>query len=151
LPAIFTDVTIIHVQKADPLGTARIKGLTFADVEQAKSAKYLIVTCEELVDPAELREDPNQNQIPFFCVDAVVHVPYGAYPTACYGYYDYDPIYLNQYREWAEDEHQYKEYLNKFVYGVKEHKDLLSLVGKDRLEMIKADPRTGYAVGLKRR
>ncbi len=130
--------------------TARIKGLTFADVEQAKSARHLIVTCEELVDSAELRDDPDQNQIPFFCVDAVVHVPHGAYPTACYRHYDYAPTYLNQYREWAGNEEQYKEYLNKFIYGVEGHEELLSLVGKEQVDIIKADPRTGYAVGLQR-
>jgi len=35
VPAINTDVTIIHVQKSDRQGTARIEGLTFADIEQA--------------------------------------------------------------------------------------------------------------------
>lgn len=151
LPAINTDVTILHVQKADKQGTARIKGLTFADVEQAKSARSLILTCEELVDQEELRKDPNQNQIPFFCVDAVVHVPHGAYPTACYQYYDYDPAYLNDYRRFAQDKDLFKEYLDKYVHSVKTHDDLLALVGRERIEMIHADPRTGYAVNLDRR
>ncbi|MEA2014835.1 MAG: CoA-transferase [Thermodesulfobacteriota bacterium] len=35
IPAINTDVSILHVQKADRQGTGRIEGLTFADVEQA--------------------------------------------------------------------------------------------------------------------
>jgi glutaconate CoA-transferase subunit A len=86
VPAIQTDITILHVQMADKQGTGRIRGLSFADVEQAKSAKHLILTCEELVDTEELRKDPDQNNIPFIHVDAVVHVPYGAYPTACYRY-----------------------------------------------------------------
>ncbi|MBW1973699.1 MAG: CoA transferase subunit A [Deltaproteobacteria bacterium] len=151
LPAINPDVTIIHVQKADKQGTVRMKGLTFADVEQAKSSKYLIVTCEELVESDELRNDPDQNQIPFFYVDAVVHIPYGAYPTACYRYYDYDPIYLNEYRRYAQDDELFKKYLDKFVYGVKDHQDLLNIIGKERIEMIKADSRTGYAVNLDRK
>jgi len=88
VPAVNPDVTIIHAQKADREGTARIEGLTFADVEQAKAARCLIVTCEELVEKQELRQDSDRNQIPFFHVDAVVHVPYGAYPTACWNCYD---------------------------------------------------------------
>ncbi|MFH2120380.1 MAG: CoA transferase [Pseudomonadota bacterium] len=64
LPAIQTDVTILHVQKADKQGTGRIQGLTFADVEQAKSAKHLILTCDELVDTAVLRQNPDQNTFP---------------------------------------------------------------------------------------
>ena len=151
VPAINTDVTIIHVQKSDRQGTARIEGLTFADIEQAKSAKHLIITCEELVESEELRKNPDQNQIPFFCVDAVVHVPFGAFPTASYRYYDYDPAYLYEYKEYAADDLRYKKYLEKFVCGVKNHQGLLDLVGKERMEMIKADPRTGYAANLDRR
>ncbi len=151
VPAINTDVTIIHVQKSDRQGTARIEGLTFADIEQAKSAKYLIMTCEELVESEELRKNPDQNQIPSFCVDAVVHVPFGAFPTASYRYYDYDPVYLNEYKEYAADDLSYKKYLEKFVYGVNDHQGLLDLVGGERMEMIKADSRTGYATKLDRR
>lgn len=151
VPAIITDVAIIHVQKADAQGTCRIKGLTFADVEQARAAKHLIVTCEELVESDELRQDPDQNQIPFFCVDAVCHVPYGAYPTACYRHYDYDPLYLNEFAKCAKDDSLYPGYLDKYIYGANTHQEVLDLVGKDRLEMIRADGRTGYAVGLDRR
>jgi glutaconate CoA-transferase subunit A len=150
VPAIIPDVTIIHVQKADHQGTVRISGLTFADVEQVKSAKHVIVTCEELVNPDELRENPDLNQIPFFCVDAVVPVPFGAYPTACYRHYDYDPVYLNQYRISAQDDRRFNKYLERFVYGVKTHQELIHLIGKDRIESIRANPRTGYATGLER-
>jgi len=113
VPAINPDVTIIHAQKADRQGTVRIQGLTFADIEQAKSAKHVIITCEELVESDELRADPDQNQIPFFCVDAVVPISHGAYPTACYRHYDYDPVYLNDYRKAARDDVQYNGYLNE--------------------------------------
>ncbi len=151
VPAINTDVTIIHVQRADREGTAMIKGLTFADVEQAKSARNLIITCEELIEPDESRKDPDQNQIPFFSVDAVVHVPYGAYPTACYRYYDYDPLYLKEYAKYAQSPELFRSYLEKFIYNVNDHQELLSLLGMDRIRMIKADPRTGYAANLDRR
>ncbi len=150
VPAIQTDVTIIHVQKADKQGTGRIEGLTFADVEQAKSAKHLILTCEELVDTGDLRAAPDQNQIPFIHVDAVVHVPHGAYPTACHYYYDYDPVYLNEYAKAARDEQLFAEYLGKYVYGIKGQEELIALVGEERMKAIAADPHTGYAKNLKR-
>ena len=151
VPAINPDITIIHVQKADQQGTCRIEGLTFADVEQVKAARKVIITCEELVETDRLRENPDQNQIPFFCVDAVVPIPFGAYPTACFRHYDYDPVYLNDYREAAQDETRFQTYLDEFVLGVEDQDALLGLVGRDRMEKIKADPRTGYAVGLDRR
>ncbi len=151
LPAIQTDVTILHVQKADKQGTGRIQGLTFADVEQAKSAKHLILTCEALVDTAVLRQNPDQNNIPFIHVDAVVPTPYGAYPTACYGYYDYDPDCLWNYAKYAKDDHFHRDYLQKFVHEVKDHEEFIALNGgRERLDKIKADPITGYAVNLAR-
>jgi len=151
VPAICPDVTLLHVQKADRQGTLRIEGLPFADVVQAKAARKVIVTCEELVSSETLRENPDQNQVPFFCVDAVVHIPLGAYPTACYQYYDYDPIYLNSYRNWALKEVSYQGYLEKFIYGTTDHQALIDLIGKDRIKAIVADPHTGYATGLDRR
>ena len=150
VPAIRPDVTILHVQQCDPQGTARIEGLTFADVEQAKAARQVLITCERLVETKTMRKDPDRNQIPFYCVDAVVPIYGGAYPTACYGCYDYDPVYLNQYRISAGDEKRYQAYLKKNVYDVPNHARLLGQVGQDRFEALKADPRTGYATGLDR-
>jgi len=151
VPAIQTDVTILHVQMADKQGTGRILGLSFADIEQAKSAKHVILTCEELVDTEELRKDPDQNNIPFIHVDAVVHVPYGAYPTACYRYYDYDPAFLLAYAGYAADDGRHGEYLDRMIFNVKDHNEFIALNGgPERLEQIKADPETGYAVNLAR-
>lgn len=151
LPAINPDVTIIHVQKAGQEGTVSIDGLTFADVEQAKAARYLIVSCEKLVAEEEMRREPENNQLPFFLVDAVVLQPYGAYPTACYGCYDYDPKYLQMYKQAAKDEVFYTSYLEEYIYGVENHEQLCNLVGADRLRQIKAVSPQGYAVGLDRR
>jgi glutaconate CoA-transferase subunit A len=151
VPAINPDVTILHVQQADAQGTARIAGLTFADVEQAKAARHVIVTCEEIATAGQLRENPDMNQLPFFCVDAVVHVPLGAYPTACYRHYDYDPVYLNDYRSWAGDDDRFREYLDRFVYGLRDHGEFVQRALGDRAETIRADARTGYATGLDRR
>ncbi|MBW2632498.1 MAG: CoA transferase subunit A, partial [Deltaproteobacteria bacterium] len=41
-------------------------------------------------------------------------------------------------------------YLEKYVYGVKGQEELIALVGEERIETIKADPHTGYAVNMKR-
>lgn len=151
VPAINPDVTIVHVQQADRAGTIRIDGLTFADVEQAKAARHVIVTCEKLVDADRLRQRSETNQLPFFCVDAVVEIPWGAYPTACYRHYDYDPAYLNAYRIHARDEMRYGDYLQKQIFGVADHAAFLQRQNSDHLEKIRADKRTGYAVGLDRR
>ena len=80
-----------------------------------------------------------------------MQVPYGAYPSSCYKHYDYDPAQLSDFAKAAKDDGAFKAYLDRFVYGVKDHQGLLDLVGKDRLAKIKADPRTGYATGLDRK
>ena len=91
VPAASPDVTLIHVQQADAGGTVRISGLPFADLEQAKAARAVIVTCEDLLPLGALNHEPDRNHLPGFCVNAVVHAPFGAWPTACFGRYDYDP------------------------------------------------------------
>jgi len=150
VPAINPDVTIVHVQKADKMGTCSIQGLTFADVEQVKAARNVIVTCENLVATEDLRQEPDRNQIPFIHVSAVCHVPHGGYPTAVYRYYDYDARYLRDLARAARDEKKFKAYQDKYIYGVADHRELLKLAGKEQIDAIRADSRTGYAVNMKR-
>lgn len=150
VPAIRPDVTFIHVQKADHMGTCRIDGLTFADVEQAKASKQVVVTCEELVAPEKLRDHPEYNQLPFLHVSAVCHVPYGGYPTAVYRHYDYDASYLRAYADAAKDDKKFAVFHKKHVLDMENHQSFLDLAGKHRLAQIKADPQRGYAVNMKR-
>jgi len=152
LPAIQPDVTIIHAQIVDTQGTVRIYGQNFGDEQQAKAAKKLIVTCEEIVKPKKLREFPEHNYIPFFRVDAIVEVPYGAHPYACYRYYDYDPEFLRLYHEQATDDASFKEFLDKYIYGVNDWEEYLEKIGgNEKLRTLKADKKLGYAPKLKRR
>jgi glutaconate CoA-transferase subunit A len=152
VPAIHTEFAVIHVQKASPQGNVRIEGQTFADVQQALCAEVVIVTAEEIVDDAALRREPERNPLPYFAVQHVCHVPWGAHPYAVFNYYDYDPRQLKLYHESAEDEAAYARYLEQFIYGVKDHADYLAAIGgAARLESLGADPTFGYRPDLKRR
>jgi glutaconate CoA-transferase subunit A len=152
LPAIQTDVTIIHAQVVDAQGTVRIYGQNFGDEQHAKCAKKLIVTCEDIVEPEELREYPEHNIIPFFRVNAIVKVPYGAHPYACYRYYDYDPEFLRMYHNKAKNDGTFREFLNDYILGVSDWEEYLTKIGGDRkLRTLKADRKLGYAPRLKRR
>lgn len=151
LPALTPDVAIIHSQYVGEDGTVRIKGLTFADLEQAKSADVVIVTCEEIVPRSYIRLDPDQNSLAPFFIDAIVKIPYGAHPTACYSFYDYDPKHLNLYKKVAGDDKLFKQYLDEWVYGVSSHEEYLTKVGTTMLMNIKANPIVGYAEGLDRK
>jgi glutaconate CoA-transferase, subunit A len=151
LPALNPDVALIHVQYVGEDGTVRIKGLTFADIEQAKSASAVIVTCEKIVSRSFIRTDPDQNSLPPFFVDAIVQVPYGAHPTACYTFYDYDPKHLNLYKGIAQTDDLFEQYLGEWVYGVSSHDEYLEKVGETMLMNIRANPTVGYARGLDRK
>ncbi len=152
VPAINPDVAIIHAQTADSKGTVRIEGLTFSDIEQAKAAKHLIVTCEKIVEPDELKNNSGLNTLPHFCVDAVVEAPYGAYPTACYKRYDYDPEFLQTYEKYAKDDSLYSKYLDNYIYKTKDHADMLEKnIGAKRLQVLKADSDKGYSTKIVRK
>ncbi len=150
VPAINPDVTVLHVQQADTQGTIRIAGLTFADIDQAQASRHTIVTCEELVEPEVLRKEPDHNHLPFFIVDAVIPIPKGAHPCACYGYYDYDIEHLEIYKQYSSDDANFQHYLEKFVFGVNNFEEYLTIIGEKTLKKLRATPPFGYAAGLKR-
>jgi glutaconate CoA-transferase subunit A len=151
LPALTPDVSVIHAQQVSTDGTVRIKGLTFADLEQCKAASAVIVTCEEIVPESYLRLDPDQNALPPFLVDAVVPVPYGAHPTACRYFYDYDPAHLNHFKAVARDDDTWAAWLQEWVHGVETWDAYLDKVGGAQLARIRANTVAGYAPGLDRR
>ena len=59
IPALYPDVAAIHVHEADRYGNCRIRGTIVADLDLARSANRLIVTCERLIPDEEIRRDPN--------------------------------------------------------------------------------------------
>jgi glutaconate CoA-transferase subunit A len=150
VPAVNADVALIHAQYVGEDGTVRIEGLKFTDIEIAKCAGKLIVTCEQLVSESYLRKNPDLNCLPFFMVDAVIVAPHGAHPTGCFNFYDYDAEHLTMYRQAAENDDTYAGYLDEWVSGIPDHDGYLAKVGEERLAQIKADPAFGFRPGLKR-
>ena len=150
VPAINADVALIHAQYVGDEGTVRIEGLSLTDVEIAKCADKLIVTCEEIVPESYLRQHPDNNCLPFFLVDAIIEAPYGAHPTSCFNFYDYDARHLNMYSKIAEDDRSFADYLDKWAYSVANHEEYLVKVGIERLMEIRANPALGFRDGLER-
>ncbi len=149
LPVPRLDTAIIHVQKASPDGTCSIEGDEFHDVDIAVAARKTIVTCEELVSNEQIRRDPSKNTLPSFCVDAVVHTPYGAHPSQCLNYYDYDKEFFIEYDKVSKTEEDFKKFLDEWVYGVKSHEEYLEKVGINRLLKYKETIGYGYAKEIK--
>ncbi len=144
LPVPKIDVAILHVQMASFDGTCRIDGDEFHDVDLAIASKHCIVTCEELVTDEYIRREPSLNTIPGFCVDAVVHLPYGAHPSQCYGCYDYDNPFYVMYDKASKTQEDFDQFLKDWVYDVKDHNGYLNKVGGARLADLKAVPGFGY-------
>lgn len=81
-PALGCDVAVIHALVADRRGNARLNKNYGVDRELAMIADSIIITAETIVD--QLTDDVD---IPALVTSAVVHAPYGAWPTSCYPHY----------------------------------------------------------------
>ena len=84
-PAIRCDVAVIHVLKADRAGNAVLGGNPTIDNDLAMVADTVILTAEEVVERLNEPIDLLGQRI-----TAVVHQPYGAWPTSCYPLYPFD-------------------------------------------------------------
>lgn len=129
LPALFPDVSAIHVHEADCFGNCRIRGTTVADLDLARASKRLIITCERLIPNAEIRRDPTQTVIPFYCVDAVCEVPYGSYPGNMPYEYFSDEKHLQMWLSIERDEQEFLQFLDKYILGTKDFHEYLQLCG----------------------
>jgi glutaconate CoA-transferase, subunit A len=129
LPALYPDVAAIHVHEADRYGNCRIVGTTVADVDLARAAKRLIITCERLVPHERFRDDPGRTLIPFFCVDAVCEVPYGSYPGNMPGEYFSDEVHLRKWMEAEKDDATFGRFLDEYIYGVPDFNGYLQRCG----------------------
>lgn len=97
VPAIYPDWAVIHVQKADEEGNAIIYGPIFEDIIMARAARKIVLTAEKIVSSDEISQEGDLAVIPGFKVAAVVEMPKGALPGACYPYYDYSSEHLRKY------------------------------------------------------
>jgi glutaconate CoA-transferase subunit A len=129
LPALYPDLAAIHVHEADRYGNCRIRGTTVADLDLARAARRLIITCERLIPSDEIRSDPTRTVIPFFCVDAVCEVPFGSYPGNMPYEYFSDEEHLRAWLEAEEDEDRYRVFLEKYLFGVRDFEEYLQRCG----------------------
>jgi len=121
LPAIYPDVSALHVHEADIYGNCRVRGITVSDFDVARASKRLIVTCERLISNDEIRRDPSYTVIPYWCVDAVCEVPYGGYPGNMLGEYFSDEEHLKEWLKVETDPAAFKAFLDKNIYSCNNH------------------------------
>ncbi len=127
-PPIRPDVAVFHAARADRLGNAIILGERRDDWMLARSAHRVVVTAEEIVEK-ELKPGGGGTFLPAIDVDQVVCIPGGAHPAGCTKRYGCDRIHLGKYLKAAKDEITFKAYLEKYVFGPRDHRAYLSRVG----------------------
>ena len=137
VPALFPDVALLHVSRADRFGNCQIDGYPHMDNDMARAAATVIVTTEELVTDEEIRRRPDRTVIPSFLVDALVLAPFGAYPHEVWGRYHAD---FDHFAEYTADidargvTTAVADYLAKYVHAPATFEDYLDLFGGERLK-----------------
>jgi acyl CoA:acetate/3-ketoacid CoA transferase alpha subunit len=95
--AIAPDVAIVHATRCDADGNAQWDGTSGPDVEMAKAARRVIVTCEQVVPREEIVAHPHRTKVPGYYVEVVVEAPFGAHPTSHVPAYPHDAWELMDY------------------------------------------------------
>jgi glutaconate CoA-transferase subunit A len=136
VPALFPDVAVLHVHRADRFGNCQIDGYPHMDADIARAAATVLVTAEEIVPEDEIRRHPDRTVIPGFLVDALALVPFGSFPHECYGLYEADYDHFDEYVGAIDRDGvtaAVGAYLERYVYGPASYADYLDLFGGERL------------------
>ena len=142
--AIRPDAAILHASRADASGNTQVFGATSIMEEQARAAKRVIVSVEEVVPDTEIMRAPELTILPGFLVDAVIEIPFGAHPGGMFRYYNYDDEHISRYWTASREPGAFRDYLSEFVQGVEDHWGYLEKIGIRRLTALRADPKLGY-------
>lgn len=128
IPALESDVFIVHAQACDPYGNAQVWGGTRQERNKAKAADTVIVQADQIVGKDVITEDPTKTTVPGLWVDHVVHTPFGAHPTFSSSNYAADQDHLELYGEMVRDGRA-DEYIETYVLEPDTHYEYLDRVG----------------------
>ncbi len=137
VPGLKHDVGIIQAQRADAKGNTQMWGLMGSTKYGINSCQKVIVCVEEIVSSDVIQQDPNRTIIPAIKVDAVVELPWGSYPSYMQGYYDRDFRFFPAYERETRTVEGFHAYLDKWVYGVRNHQEYMEKIGHERMKELK--------------
>ncbi len=129
LPALFPDFAAIHVHEADVYGNCRVQGVTISDQDLARASKKVVITTERIVPADSIRARPKETFIPFWCVDAVIEVPYGSYPGNMPYEYFSDEEHLRRWLEVEKNPEEYERFIKEQIFDTESFNDYLNLNG----------------------
>ena len=134
--AITPDVAIVHAQRCDEFGNAHVWGNLGVTRDACLASRHVIITAEEIVSPDLISRDPNRVVTPGFRVSAVVHFPWGGHPSPVPGHYNRDHQAFIDYRNESKTPELFAHWRSRWVDGIQEPRQYLSLLGPDRLEAL---------------
>ena len=130
--AMQPDVAIVHALRSDAEGNAQWDGTSGPDVEMAKAAKRVIVTCEEVVPREEIVATAHMTKLPGYYVDAVIEAPFGAHPTSHIPRYAMDAWELMDYAA-AASSPDFADYVERIRTETEEQYRERVLTDRDRV------------------
>lgn len=128
-PALYPDFAAIHVHECDIYGNAHVYGSSVSDQDLARASKRVVLTTERIIPNEEIRRQPHATFIPFWCVDAVVEVPYGSYPGNMPYEYFSDEEHIRQWLSIEKDPEEFRKFFKKQILDTKNFNEYLELNG----------------------
>jgi len=126
VPAIAPDVTILHVQRADEEGHAHVWGTLGVTRPAAFAARRVILVAEEICPRGRILSDPGLVLIPTLKVAAVVHQPFGAFPSPVQGHYRRHHDFYHRFHDESRTVEGFARWLAHWVHEVPDWPGFLS-------------------------
>ena len=137
IPALVPDVAVLHVQRADEDGRAHVWGTLGVTRQAALAARRVVIVAEEIRPRERILGDPGLVLTPEIKVAAVVHQPFGAFPSPVQGYYRRHHDSFGRYHDESRTVEGNRAWLDRWVHGVEDWRGYLDLVGAGALEEIR--------------
>ena len=120
MPALELDAALVHLNRADARGNAQYLGpdLYFDDLF-CMAAKRRFVSCEKIVDPADVAKAGSLHTLRIHrgLVDGVVETPGGAHFTECPPDYPRDEAFQREYVAAAKDAGAWAAFQRRYLSG----------------------------------
>ena len=137
VPALVPDVAVLHVQRADEDGRAHFWGTLGVTRPAALAARRVIIVAEEIRSRNQILSDPGLVLAPETKVAAVVHQPFGAYPSPLQGCYRRHHDFFGRFHDESRTVEGNRAWLDRFIHGVDDWPGFLGVVGADVLDTIR--------------
>lgn len=137
VPPADPDVVVIHAIAADELGNVlfpRRHMLPHSlDLTMALGCDTVIVTVDKIVPRSVIKRLSERNVLPAYKTSMIVEAPFGAHPCSNLGRYGGDDNHFREYVQSSASAELFTEYLNRYVFDLKDHSAYLDRIGAAHL------------------